>query len=243
MSVRLTDFSALTFDCYGTLIDWEAGIRTALRGWADRRRVTATDDELLRLFATFETRIEQGDRPAPLYPAVLAETLRRIGAVVGGEVDEVDAGTFGASVGDWPAFADSTAALLRLQRRYRLVIVSNVDRASFGASRRRLGVTFDRAITADEVGAYKPQEPHFNALLAQIRSWGVDKGRLLHVAQSLFHDHEPAKRAGLATVWIDRRHDRDGYGATPPPRAGSITPNWRFPSLAAFAEAALPDLA
>jgi len=235
-------FEVLSFDCYGTLIDWEAGIRTALRRWADRRRVTAPDDELLDLFAAFETRIERDRHPAPLYPTVLAETLRSIGSALGARVDEEDARSFGASVGEWPAFADSTEALKRLEQRYRLVIVSNVDRASFQHSNRRLGLTFDRIITAEEVGAYKPEEPHFTALLDQIRSWGFNRDQLLHVAQSLFHDHEPARRAGLATVWIDRRTHQDGYGATPPPLDDSITPTRRFPSMAAFAAAAAPDL-
>jgi 2-haloalkanoic acid dehalogenase type II len=235
-------FQVLSSDCYGTLIDWEAGIRTALRRWADRRGVTATPDELLNLFATFETRIEQESDPAPLHPEVLERTLRSIGSAVGGTVEDSDAATFGASVGDWPAFEDSAEALLRLQKRYRLIIVSNIDRASFAKSNRRLGVTFDRIITAEEVGAYKPEETHFNALLAEIRSWGLEVDQLLHVAQSLFHDHEPAHRAGLATVWIDRRHDQAGYGATPAPRDAAVTPNWRFPSMATFAEAALPDL-
>ncbi len=233
-------FRVLSFDCYGTLIDWEPGIRMALRRWAARRHVTVGDDELLELFATFENRIERETHPAPLYPAVLAETLHRIGATVGAEVDESDAAAFGASVGDWPAFADSIDALHRLQQKYRLIIVSNIDRASFAASNRRLGVAFDRIITAEDVGAYKPDEPHFRALLAQIEAWGLQQNQLLHVAQSLFHDHEPARRLGLATVWIDRRRDRDGYGATPPPEDGSITPTWQFPSMATFAEAANP---
>lgn len=234
-------FQVLSFDCYGTLIDWEAGIRTALHRWADRHQVAATDTELLDLFATFETRIERETRPAPLYPAVLEETLRRIGSAVGGEVDDLDTEAFGASVGAWPAFSDSAEALLRLQQRYRLVIVSNIDQASFAASNRHLGVTFDRIITAEEVGAYKPEEPHFTALLAQIRSWGLQQDQLLHIAQSLFHDHEPAHRAGLATVWIDRRHGKDGYGATPAPADPSARPDWRFESMAAFADAALNE--
>ena len=232
-------FSALSFDCYGTLIDWETGIRAALGVWADRHEVTAPENELLGLFAAFETEVEQEAHPAPPYPLVLEETLRRIGATLGTEVDEADSQAFGSSVADWPAFADSGSALSRLQQQYRLIIVSNIDRASFAASNRRLGVTFDRVITAEEVGAYKPQEPHFAALLAQIGAWDLRPDQLLHVAQSLFHDHEPAHRMGLATVWIDRRHGQGGYGATPPPANASITPDWRFPSMAAFATAAI----
>lgn len=236
-------YRALSFDCYGTLIDWESGIRKALRRWADHRGLTVKDDELLRLFAGFETLIQTESDPAPSYPAVLEETLHRIGLEVGGDVDGADATAFGASVGDWPAFPDSSDALRRLQKRYRLIIVSNVDRASFAASNRKLGVSFDRIITAEEVGAYKPQQPHFTGLLAQLDSWGLRPDQALHVAQSLYHDHEPARRAGLTTVWIDRRHDQTGYGATPPPGDPAMAPGWTFPSMAAFAEAANPVLA
>lgn len=230
-------FRALSFDCYGTLIDWETGIRAALGRWAARHEVDASAEELILWFSEFETVVEQERTPPPLYPEVLAETLRRIGARGGIVVTEADALAFGASVPDWPAFPDTADALSRLKRRFRLIIVSNVDRASFAASNAHLGIGFDRVITAEEVGAYKPSAPHFEALFDSLPAFGVERPELLHVAQSLFHDHDPAARYGLQSVWIDRRHDRKGFGATPAPTLDSVRPRWRFPTLASFADA------
>jgi FMN phosphatase YigB (HAD superfamily) len=129
-----------------------------------------------------------------------------------------------------------------LAQRYQLIILSNVDRDSFAASNRRLGVTFTSVLTAQDIGSYKPSPGNFEALTAEARRLGVGQGRLLHVAQSLFHDHVPAKQAGLPTVWINRRHDRPGWGATPAPPAG-VTPDWEFLSMAAFAGAVDADSA
>lgn len=233
---EFSGFKALSFDCYGTLIDWETGMSVALREWADGVALSVSDGHLLRLVSEIET-IVQGERsPALLYPDVLAEVLRRIGARLNARVTDEDAARFGASVGDWPAFPDSALALARLKDHFRLIIVSNVDRASFAASNRRLGVTFDRIITAEEVGAYKPRPPHFEALFRSLPEMGLDRGDLLHVAQSLFHDHEPAQRYGLPSVWIDRGHDRSDPGATPVTES-LVEPRWRFSNLDAFADA------
>jgi 2-haloalkanoic acid dehalogenase type II len=166
---------------------------------------------------------------------VLEEVLQRIAARLGVEASVEEVARFGRSAGEWPAFPDTVEALARLKARFRLIIVSNVDRDSFAGSNRRLGVAFDRIITAEDVGSYKPHPAHFEALQATLPSLGVDRHQLLHVAQSLFHDHEPAQRHGLESVWIDRRSDREG-GATPLP-TGAVHPRWRFPSLADFADA------
>ena len=136
----------------------------------------------------------------------------------------------------WPAFPDSPAALAALGRRFKLIILSNVDRASFAGSNARLGADFTSIITAQDVGSYKPSPRNFEALASEAARLGIRPGGLLHVAQSLFHDHVPAKRAGLPTVWIHRRHARSGWGATPQPPA-PVTPDWEFPSMAAFAAA------
>jgi 2-haloalkanoic acid dehalogenase type II len=229
-------FRALSFDCYGTLIDWEAGIGDELARWAANHGVEASREELLAAMAGVETEVER-EHPGLLYPDVLATALDRIGEQLGAPVNDAERASFAASVGRWPTFLDSADALARLHERFRLIILSNVDRASFAASQARLGVEFDLVITAQDVGAYKPSERSFAALLEAIGDVGVDRGELLHVAQSLYHDHEPARAAGLPSVWIDRRHDRDGYGATPPPRS-DVAPDWRFPSMAAFADAA-----
>jgi len=224
-------FDALSFDCYGTLIDWESGITTALRPWRERAGATIGDDELLAAFAGIES-VEQEADPAR-YPEILARVLRRLGERFGIAVTDEDAAAFGASVGSWPAFADSPGALARLAGRYRLIILSNVDRASFARSNERLGVTFDAIVTAEDVGSYKPDPRNFQALVAAAAGLGVAPDRLLHVAQSLYHDHVPAKRIGLSTVWIDRRGGEGG--ATP--ATGAVSPDARFPTLAEFADA------
>lgn len=233
--MRLTDFEALSFDCYGTLIDWETGIADQLHPWARAGGKDLDDETLLAAFAEQEAWWER-EQPTLPYPQILAGSLRTLGGRLGVPVGAEDADRFGGSVPQWPAFPDSADALMSLQRHVKLIILSNVDRVSFAASNRRLGVTFDRIITAEDVGSYKPSPRNFEALLAALPELGVAPGRLLHVAQSLFHDHVPAKAAGLSTVWINRRHGRDGWGATPAPAAG-VSPDREYVSMAAFARA------
>ena len=233
--MKLADFQALSFDCYGTLIDWEAGLAAVLVPWAAARGLDLSAEDLLAEYAGFEAEIE-AQQPAALYPDVLAGSLRRLGEKLGAEVTGDDAAAMAGSVPDWPAFPDSPGALADLAARYQLIILSNVDRASFAGSRRRLGVTFTSVLTAQDIGSYKPAPANFDALLAEAARLGVEPGRLLHVAQSLFHDHGPAKAAGLPTVWINRRHAQPGWGATPEP-AALVTPEWEFDSLAALAAA------
>lgn len=231
-------FEAMSFDCYGTLIDWETGIANALRPWAARNGLTHDDQSLIAAHGRHETHV-QDDMPDALYPIVLAETLRRIGVDLDAEVTDSDATAYGQSVRDWPAFPDTSAALNRLKTRFKLIILSNIDRASFAASNPRLGVTFDAIITAEDVGSYKPQPAHFDRLFEEVERLGVARDHLVHVAESLFHDHQPAAALGLESVWIHRRHDRGGTGATATP-SGEVSPTWRFTSMEAFAEAAVP---
>lgn len=234
-------YSALSFDCYGTLIDWDTGIGLQLESWAERRAVDVARPELLASFASLETVVQQEQSPALLYREVLAETLRRIGARFEGLVTEADATAFGSSVDNWPAFADSTHSLQRLASRFQLFIVSNVDKRSFEASRRRLGVDFDAVVTAEEVGAYKPADAHFERLFDILDERGLSRGQLLHVAESLYHDHQPAQRHGIDSAWIQRRQTADGHGATAPPTDPKVDPNFRFESIKHFADAALRD--
>ncbi len=232
----LADFDALSFDCYGTLIDWETGIAAVLGPWARSRGLDAGDEALLAAYSGHEARAE-AEHPADPYPLILARSLRDLGRELGARVTDEDAQRLAGSVPDWPPFPDSRGALAALAKRYRLIILSNVDNESFAASNRRLGVRFTSVLTAQDIGSYKPSPRNFAALLAEAERLGIPPARLLHVAQSLFHDHVPARQAGLATVWINRRHDRPGWGATPPPDAGVI-PDAEFPSLRAFADAA-----
>ncbi len=234
----MQDFRALTFDCYGTLIDWETGILAVLRPWADRAELEQSDEALLGAYAEAESEAERAS-PAALYRDVLQDTMRRIGAALGAEVNDADEDALSASVGDWPPFPDTTDALRRLQSRCRLVIASNVDRESFARTARLLGVEFDAVITAEDVGSYKPALGHFHhaeKLLVE-RRWIRDRSEWLHVAQSLHHDHVPAKSLGLRTAWIDRRAGRTG-GATPESSAArDVRPDYTFRSLAEFADA------
>jgi 2-haloacid dehalogenase len=234
--VEITDFEAISFDCYGTLIDWEAGLDAALGPWARSSGLGLDGEALLAAYAGHEEREEVAD-PGALYPEILRRSLTALGRERGAEVTAEDADRLAGSVPDWPAFDDSAAALAALAERYKLIILSNIDRASFAGSQRRLGVTFASVLTAQDIGSYKPSPRNFDALLAEARRLGVGEGKLLHAAQSLFHDHVPAQRAGLRTVWINRRHDRPGWGATPAPPV-DVTPDWEFPSMAAFAAAA-----
>ncbi len=231
----LTGFEALSFDCYGTLIDWEAGIAAVLAPWAREQGLDLTDEELLLAYADNEAAVER-ETPSALYPEVLAAAFRRTGDGLGRPVTDEWARRLGNSVPDWPEFPDSSDALARLTTHYQLIILSNVHRDGFAASNQRLHGDFAAIITAEDVGAYKPAENHFRALDSTLRELGVDRAALLHVAQSLFHDHVPAKRHGLASVWINRRHDRPGWGATPAP-SEAWSYDLEFPSMANFADA------
>jgi 2-haloacid dehalogenase len=232
----LADFKVLSFDCYGTLIDWETGIAAVLGRWAREAGLDLDDEQLLAAYGGHEAAVER-DRPTARYPDVLATAFRRTGEALGRPVDDAWARRLGDSVPDWPAFPDSAAALASLAAHYRLIIVSNVHRDGFAASNRQLGGRFAAVITAEDVGAYKPAANHFQALFRTLDDLGVARGQLLHVAQSLFHDHVPARAAGLRSVWINRRHDRPGWGATPQP-SEAWTYDLEFPSMAAFADAA-----
>jgi 2-haloacid dehalogenase len=233
--VRFSGFEALSFDCYGTLIDWESGLLAVLRPWARRRGLAVDGDQLLSTYARHEERVET-EHPAQAYPGILARTFRALGAELSGEVSDEDAAALAGSVPDWPAFTDSHDALTALGERFKLIILSNVDRASFAGSQARLGVTFTSVLTAQDVGSYKPSPRNFAALLEESRRLGIGEGGLLHVAQSLFHDHVPARRAGLQSVWINRRQGRPDSGATPAVPDGA-SPDAQFPSMAAFAAA------
>jgi 2-haloacid dehalogenase len=232
----LRDAEAFSFDCYGTLVDWEAGLIAVLGPWAHGQGLGIDDDALLAAYARHEHATER-DHPSDLYPAIIARSFRALAAELGARVTDADAEHLAASVPDWPPFPDSHDALAALGRRAKLLILSNVDRRSFAGSARRLGVEFTSVLTAQDIGSYKPSPRNFAALVEEARRLGVREGRLVHVAQSLFHDHVPAQAAGLRTVWINRRHDRPGWGATPAPSA-PVRPDWEFASMAAFAAVA-----
>ncbi len=231
----LHDFDVLTFDCYGTLIDWEGGIAAQLVPWAERHGLGVSADELLEVFAVAEHR-QEAATPGLLYPQILEHVFADISAHFGVAVEAEEARAFGRSVQEWPAFPDSPAALAYLKQHYKLVIISNIDRASFAHSNAKLKVDFDAIITAEEVGSYKPDLRNFEFAFARLAEMGIRREKILHVAQSLFHDHEPAGQLGLRSVWINRRAGQTGWGATAAPRS-EVTPDLTFESMAALVEA------
>jgi 2-haloacid dehalogenase len=232
---KLSDFDVLTFDCYGTLIDWETGICTAIGPWLQRRGVSATRAQILAAFAAAEAP-QQEATPGMPYPELLARVHGAVAERFGAAPDAEAAAAFGRSIEHWPAFPDAPDALAYLKRHYRLVILSNVDRASFAHSQRRLGVAFDAVYTAQDIGSYKPDPRNFEYMLARLAEQGIARGQILHTAESLYHDHIPAKRFGLATCWIHRRAGQSGHGATRSPDA-EVSPDFRFATLAEMADA------
>jgi 2-haloalkanoic acid dehalogenase type II len=233
--MRLTDFKVLTFDCYGTLIDWETGILASLQPLL-QEIPTLSEDAVLEAYAEAES-AQENEMPTMRYSELLQIVYRDLARQWGVAVSEQESVAFGNSVADWPAFQDSPASLEYLKQHYKLVILSNVDRKSFAGSNQKLAVDFDAIYTAEDIGSYKPDPRNFEYLLSHVKSdLGFDKTHILHTAQSLFHDHVPATNAGLATAWIDRRHDKRGWGATkPPPSEARI--DFHFHRMADLAEA------
>lgn len=224
-------FDAMTFDCYGTLIDWERGILAALGGLLGAHGVHLPDDELLAAFARHETALEAG--PYLPYRAILAGVAAAISREQGVEPDPGELDAFAASVADWPAFDDSPSALASLASRFRLGVITNCDDDLFAASSRRLGVTFDVVVTSQQVGSYKPDHRNFEVMLERL---GIARERILHVAQSLYHDHVPAKALGLSSVWVDRRGRGAGPGATP---RADASPDLVVPDMATLSQMVL----
>ena len=221
----------LSFDCYGTLIDWERGIVAALRPVLASNGVALTDGEILEAYASLEPALQAG--PFRPYREVLTGLVAALGQRFGFEPDADEERALVRSLGDWPPFTDTVQALRRLGDRYRLAVISNVDEALFARTADRLGVSFDQVVTAERVGAYKPDPRPFQVALAEL---GVSLERLLHVAQSLFHDIVPAGKLGIATAWVNRREGREGTGATPTvPAAAGARPDLIVPDLSALA--------
>ena len=233
--MKLADFSALTFDCYGTLIDWETGILAGLRPLAARAGGGLDDDAILAAFGRHEA-AQEAETPGMIYSRLLGVVYERIAREWGLTAGSEDAARFGASIPDWPAFADTADALRYLKQHYKLGILSNVDRESFAGSNKRLGVTFNWIMTAEDIGSYKPSPRNFEYMIETLGRDGVEKSKILHTAESLFHDHVPANRFGLASCWIFRRHDKEGFGATSQP-AEMPRIDFRFNSLGEMAEA------
>jgi 2-haloalkanoic acid dehalogenase type II len=198
-------------------------------------------NEILHAHAFHESN-EQAQTPHLRYARRLAVVYKRLAEEWGVAASWDDALAYGRSVRDWPAFGDTAEALRYLKQHYKLAVLSNVDNDSFAYSNQKLGVTFDAVYTAEDIGSYKPSPRNFDYMLAQLGRRGIGKEKILHVAESLFHDHQPAKQFGLANCWIYRRHDQEGFGAAMDPGARPQC-DWVFNSMAALVEAHRRELA
>jgi 2-haloacid dehalogenase len=222
------NIKALSFDCYGTLIDWESGMLSALKPWVAEFGRQA----VLAGFASVEPSIEHAHPTWP-YRQVISEVYHQMADEFGVEVNSTDAFAFAVSVGLWPPFPDSVPALRRLKKRFRLYLLSNVDEVSISGTLGQLETEFDGVYTAEAIGSYKPDVRNFEYLLKRIDKQGIVQSQMVHVAQSLYHDHVPAKQLGLQTVWIDRTEGRTGAAVLPDP-----IPRYdaRFATLAELAD-------
>jgi 2-haloacid dehalogenase len=239
MSKALSKYKALTFDCYGTMIDWESGIWDAMQPLIQ----TNNRDDIIRqvgleAFATIEAEQEK-ETPDMLYPQLLTKVHAALAKHFTMETTSEMDKAFGTSVPHWPAFADSADALRILKKHFKLVILSNVNRDGFAASNKKLGVEFDAIYTAQDVGCYKPNPANFEYMLEKLeRDHGINADQILHTAQSMHHDHVPASKFNLAKVWIDRQNlqGSDNWGATA--RVGQLPEvDFRFNTLAEMAAA------
>jgi len=232
--MRLSDFEALTFDVYGTLIDWESGMIAGLKPLTDRAE-TLSRNEILEAHAFHES-TAQAQTPHMRYDRLLAVVYKRLAEEWRVPGTWEDALAYGRSVQDWPAFPDTADALQYLKQHFKIVVLSNVDNDSFAHSNEKLGVTFDAIYTAEDIGSYKPTPGNFEYMIANMARLGVPKEKILHTAESLFHDHVQANAVGLANCWIYRRHDQEGFGATMDP-GDRPRSDFLFNSMAELAEA------
>src|SRR5271168_2564314 len=201
-------FSTISFDCYGTLIDWEAGILPALRTVLGNHGQSLPDAEILELYGEFEAQAESG--PYQSYKDVLQSVVRAFAGRFHFEASASEIQSLHESVRAWPPFPDTVRALRELHKRYKLVIISNIDDDLFADTRKHLGVEFDGVITAEQARSYKPSVNNFQMAL---RTFALTPDRLLHAGQSVYHDVVPARSLGISTVWVNRKSARPGIGA------------------------------
>ncbi|KAJ5116725.1 hypothetical protein N7456_001073 [Penicillium angulare] len=242
--MSLTDFKVLSFDCYGTLIDWESGILAAFQPLLDHlppnHLYLSNPQALISFLNSIQAALEM-ENPNMLYKDILIACYNKVAQNEGIETTEEERNKFGKSVGSWPAFSDTVDGLLRLKKHYKLIILSNVDRENISKtlSGPLRAVKFDAIHTAQDIGSYKPAHANFFYLLDNLKhDFGFDKDELLHTAKSLPADHVPAKQLGLTSAWISRGHDGvSGMGGDLKDFDGKVAYKWRFPSIGAMADA------
>lgn len=215
-------YQVITFDCYGTLIDWESGIADAFQSAANEGGLTLTRDEILRAYAAVERHV-QADAYRN-YREILADTADRVASIVGWNLPPERAGFLAGSLPSWQPFPDTNPALERLVAAgSRLGILSNIDEDLLAATRQHFSVAFDIIVTAEQVRSYKPGYAHFQTARELIggSSW-------LHAAESNFHDIVPTNALGIDNAWINRQHESELPGGTP---------KYLFDDLAGLAQA------
>jgi 2-haloacid dehalogenase len=222
-------FTTISFDCYGTLIDWESGILPVLHDVLQNHDQTLSDAAILELYGEFEAQAESG--PYQSYRDVLQAVVRAFANRLHFEASSAEIRSLYESVHAWPPFPDTVRALGELQKRYKLVVISNIDDDLFAQTRKHLGVEFDGVITAQQAKSYKPSINNFQIAL---RTLALSPDRLLHAAQSIYHDVVPARSLGISTVWVNRKSARPGIGAV---RASAGRPDMEVPDLASLAAA------
>jgi 2-haloacid dehalogenase len=224
----LTRFKVLTFDCYGTMIDWETGIFSALRPILAAHKRSIPDSELLQLYSELEASAEQGEFLR--YRDVLQSVVRSFGERLGFSPTDAEVRSLPDSLANWQPFPDTVEALRKLKSRYQLAVISNVDDDLFAATAPKLGVAFDHVITAQQAACYKPCMRIFK--LAEERT-GVSRDQWLHIGQSIYHDVIPAQSLGIATVWVNRPSPRPGAGAA---KAAAGKPDLEVSNLKTLAD-------
>lgn len=225
-----SQYEALTFDCYGTIINWEQGILEAIKPVLAAYQLEIDDSQILELFAQLEGEIEAGEYQS--YRSVLGQVMQQFGEKLGFVPTSDQLNCLADSIQNWQPFPDSIDALKRLKQQFKLVIISNIDDDLFAFTAKRLGAPFDFVITAFQAKSYKPSTHNFEFAFEKT---GIPRDKILHVAQSIYHDIVPAKALGLSTVWVNRRHDQAGFGATLP---ASSQPDLEIPNLETLAKLA-----
>jgi 2-haloacid dehalogenase len=223
-------FEYLSFDCYGTLIDWESGILRYLRRLLQNKGCNVADAQILNLYSECEPR--QQELPYRTYRKVLASVMRDFGQEFHVDFTDAEANGLADSIRTWQPFPDTVPALKRLKSKYRLAVLSNIDDDIFASTAPKLGVELDCVVTAQQVQSYKPSVRNFETLLDRLQ---IDKGRLLHAAESLYHDVIPAQSLGIATVWVNRRQGKSAAAT----RLVAARPDLKVPTVAALADLAV----
>ncbi|MCK4781419.1 haloacid dehalogenase type II [Candidatus Parcubacteria bacterium] len=221
--IDFNKYEILTFDCYGTLIDWEGGILTALKPVFVNHNINLNDNQILELYAEFESEIEKGEFIK--YKEVLREIMQKFGNRLGFTPSSFEKDCLVNSLGDWKPFPDTVEALQALKKKFKLAIISNIDDDLFALSAKHLIVKFDYVITAEQVKSYKPSLENFKFAIDKM---GIAPEKILHIAQSIYHDIIPAKALGLSSVWVNRKKDKEGSGATP---SATSQPDFEVPNL------------